>query len=361
MEAKQQLKNLTPYKPGKNIEDVKQDLGLNKIVKLASNENPFGCSEQVTKAIENELTGLEVYPDGYSTNLREKTAEFLDVNIDNLIFGAGSDEVIQMVCRAYLTPESNTVMATPTFSQYKHNAVIEGAEIREVPLINGRHDLEKMLEVIDDRTKIVWLCMVNNPSGEYIRQSEFVSFMEHVPSDVLVVCDEAYYEYVTADDYADTLALFAEYPNVLITRTFSKAYGIATLRVGYGIADPSVVSVLESVRPPFNTTRLSQAAAVAALQDQDFISTCRKVNRDGLNAFYRFCDAFHLFYYPSQANFILIDFNRNGDEVYEYLLTNGFIVRSGTALGYPNAVRITIGSREQTEAIIQCLTEWLRK
>ncbi|HET7521921.1 MAG TPA: histidinol-phosphate transaminase [Bacillales bacterium] len=361
MEAKQQLKNLSPYKPGKNVEDVKKELGLKRIVKLASNENPFGSSPQVSRAIEQELKGFHVYPDGYSAVLRKNTAEFLGISEDQLIFGAGSDEVIQMLCRTYLTPGSNTVMAEPTFSQYKHNAVIEGAEIREIPLKNGRHDLEKMAEAADEHTKIVWLCMVNNPSGEYIRHSELTSFLQKVPSSVLVVCDEAYYEYVVAEDYADTLSVIEQYPNLVITRTFSKAYGMASLRVGYGIAHPSVITALETVRPPFNTTRISQIAAAAALQDQNFIEKCRQVNRDGINAFYRFCDAFNLSYYPSQGNFILIDFARSGDEVFEYLLTNGYIVRTGTALGYPNAVRITVGNREQTEEIIQCLSNWLKK
>ncbi|HET7616288.1 MAG TPA: histidinol-phosphate transaminase, partial [Bacillales bacterium] len=268
MEAKRQLKNLTPYKPGKNVEDVKEELGLKKIVKLASNENPFGSSKAVKKAVERELGELAVYPDGYAAVLREKTARFLRVNPENLIFGDGSDEVIQMICRAYLTSDDNTVMASPTFPQYKHNAVVEGAEIREVPVQQGRHDFDKMLDAIDEKTKIVWLCMVNNPSGEYIRHDELVSFLQKIPKDLLVVCDEAYYEYAVADDYADTLPLLDEHSNLIITRTFSKAYGLAALRVGYGIAAPNVIAAMESVRQPFNTSRMGQLAAATAIDDQ---------------------------------------------------------------------------------------------
>lgn len=359
METKQQLKTLTPYKPGKNIEDVKEELGLKEIVKLASNENPFGCSERAKAAIEKEMNQLAVYPDGYAAVLRDKTARFLGVNAEQLIFGNGTDEVIQMICRAFLTEDSNTVMPEPTFPQYKHNAIIEGAEIREIPLKNGKHDLDGMVEAIDERTKVVWLCMINNPSGEYIRESELISFLQSVPSDVLVVFDEAYYEYVTAENYPDTLALLNQYSNLILARTFSKAYGLAALRVGYGVGHTSVIAALEPVRQPFNVSRIGQAAAAAALEDQDFIDECRQVNREGLQQFYQFCETYGLFYYPSQGNFILIDFNRDGDEVFDYLLKHGFIVRSGTVLGYPNAVRITIGSKEQMRDIIECLSTWL--
>jgi histidinol-phosphate aminotransferase len=359
MKAKQQLKNLTPYSPGKNIEDVKRELGLKKIVKLASNENPFGHSKKATEAIEREATQLGLYPDGYAAMLREKTAQFLDVEKENLIFGSGSDDVIQMICRTYLTPDSNTVMAAPTFPQYRHNAIIEGSEVREVSLKEGRHDFGQMIEAVDENTRIFWVCAVNNPTGEYVRADELLFVLNKLPSDVLVVWDEAYYEYVQASDYPDSLELLKQYPNLIITRTFSKAYGLAALRVGYGVAHPEVITSLEPVREPFNTTRMGQAAAAAALEDGEFINECREKNRYGLERFYTFCDQFDLSYFPSQGNFILIDFKRSGDEVFNYLLKQGYIVRSGVALGYPNSVRITIGNGEQTEDIIRCLSDWL--
>ncbi|HET7657015.1 MAG TPA: histidinol-phosphate transaminase [Bacillales bacterium] len=361
MEAKKQLKNLMPYKPGKNVEDVRKELGLKRIVKLASNENPFGFSQSARQAIEKEISQVAVYPDGYAAILREKTAQFLHVDVNQLVFGDGSDEVIQMLCRAYLSADQNTIMPAPTFPQYKHNAVVEGAEIREVPVREGRHDLDAMAAAIDDHTKMIWLCTVNNPSGEYIRHAELVSFLDKVPSDILVVCDEAYCEYVVADDYVDTLSLLPNHPNLVITRTFSKAYGLAALRVGYGIAHPEVITALESIRQPFNTSRIGQMAAAAALDDQAFIEKCRNVNREGLEKFYRFCESFQLPYYPSQGNFILIDFKRSGDEVFDYLLRQGYIVRSGVVLGYPTAVRITIGTPEETDDLIRCLTEWFQQ
>lgn len=360
MKAKQQLKNLTPYKPGKNIEDVKDELGLTDIVKLASNENPFGCSEKVKKVIDEEINQLAVYPDGYASVLRDKTAQLFHVNHDQLIFGNGTDEIIQMICRAFLTEGSNTVMPEPTFPQYKHNAIIEGAQIREIPLKNGMHDLNKMSEAVDENTKIVWLCMINNPSGEYIRETDFISFLESIPSDILVVCDEAYYEYAIAEDYPDTLGLLEQYPNLLLARTFSKIYGLAALRVGYGVGHASLIAEIEPVRQPFNVSRIGQAAAAAALDDQAFIDECRRINRAGLQQIYQFCEDYGLSYYPSQGNFILIDFNQSGDDIFDYLIKHGYIVRSGTALGYPTAIRLTIGSQEHMQGVIECLSTWFR-
>lgn len=361
MQIKPQLIPLKPYEPGKPIDEVKRELGLEKVIKLASNENPFGCSEKAKQAIQEELGQLHIYPDGYAYQLREKLANHLNVKKEQLIFGNGSDEVILILCRALLSPDKNTVMAHPTFSQYKHNALIEGAEIREVPLVDGEHDLDEMLRRIDQNTAIVWVCNPNNPSGNYIDKDRFLAFLKAVPENVLVVSDEAYYEYVVAQDYPDTLSLLNQFPNLMVLRTFSKAYGLAALRIGYGVASEDFIKSLDPARPPFNTSTAAQAAALAALEDQPFIQACRQKNREGLKQFYAFCKEHELKYYPSQANFILIDFNRNGDEVFQYLLQRGFIVRSGAALGFPTAVRITVGSKEENQEIIQCLTNLLNE
>jgi histidinol-phosphate aminotransferase len=361
MEIKTQLRGLSPYQPGKSIEEVKRQYGLADIIKLASNENPYGCSPAVKEAIMKQLDDLALYPDGYARLLREKVAAHLGVNEKQLIFGNGSDEVVQIICRAFLSPSTNTVMAAPTFPQYRHNAVIEGAEIREIPLVDGRHDLEAMLNAIDEQTRIVWVCNPNNPTGTYVNEQELTSFLERVPSHVLVVLDEAYYEYVTANDYPQTVPLLRQYDNLMILRTFSKAYGLAALRIGYGIASETLIRDIEPAREPFNTSSVAQAAAVAALDDQAFIRECVKKNKQGLEAFYRFCEENGLRYYPSQANFILIDFGIEGNEVFQYLLERGIIVRSGNALGFPTSVRITVGSEEQTERIITVLTQMLKE
>jgi histidinol-phosphate aminotransferase len=359
MKVKKQLEQLTPYQPGKSIEEVKRQYRLDKIIKLASNENPYGCSPRVKEAITAQFDKLALYPDGYSRALRERLAEHLGVNEKQLIFGNGSDEVVQIICRAFLKAGTNTVMATPTFPQYRHNAVIEGAEIREIPLVNGHHDLSGMLQAIDENTRVMWVCSPNNPTGTYINENDLLTFLQQVPKHVLVVIDEAYYEYVQAKDYPETVPLLAQYENVMILRTFSKAYGLASLRIGYGIASETLIRQLEPAREPFNTSTLAQAAALAALDDQDFIKECAEKNKQCLEVFYRFCDEHGLKYYPSEANFILIDFGIEGNKVFQYLLERGIIVRSGNALGFPTSVRITVGSEEQNKEIFTVLSNML--
>jgi histidinol-phosphate aminotransferase len=359
MRWKEQLLTLTPYQPGKSIEAVKRQYKLDKIVKLASNENPFGCSEQVKTALQSNQTSLAIYPDGYATALRETLSSFLQVDGEELIFGNGSDNLIQIISRALLHPNASTIMAAPTFSQYKHNAVIEGAITKEVPLINGEHDLDAMFEAIDEQTNVIWLCSPNNPTGTYIPENKLIAFLDKVPSEILVVLDEAYYEYVVADDYYDSVNLARKYENLIVLRTFSKIYGLASLRIGYGVANRSIIKALEPAREPFNVSSLGLLAATAAIKDQEFIKICKEKNRQGLEQFYEFCSRYQLEFYPSQTNFILIDCKINGDQVFQFLLERGYIVRSGNALGFPTGVRITVGSFEQNEGVLKALGEFI--
>lgn len=359
MRWKEQLRTLNPYQPGKSIESVKKQFNLEKIVKLASNENPFGCSKGVYSAIEDKIESLFIYPDGYATDLREELASFLQVSPEELIFGNGSDNLIQIIAKALLHPNASTIMATPTFSQYKHNAVIEGAIIKEVPLVNGAHDLEAMLAAIDEQTNVIWLCSPNNPTGTYTTETSLISFLDKVPSHILVVLDEAYYEYVVAEDYYQSINLTRTYQNLIVLRTFSKIYGLAALRVGYGVANPSIIKALEPAREPFNVNSIGQAAACAAVRDQVFVQECKEKNRQGLNQFYDFCKKHQLEYFPTQTNFILIDFKTDGDDVFQYILERGYIVRSGKALGFPTAVRITVGTTEQNEGVLNVIEEFL--
>lgn len=361
MKAKEQLIGLPSYKPGKPIEEVKKEFGLEKVVKLASNENPFGASKKAQEALIEAAKNTAVYPDGYAGLIRSKVASFIGVEENQLIFGNGSDEIIQILCRTFLTKGTNTVTADPTFSQYKLNAVIEGAEVREVPSVDGVHDLDAMLQAIDENTRIVWVCNPNNPSGTYVNEAAFLSFLQKVPKDVLVVSDEAYYEYVTASDFPETLPLLKSFENLIILRTFSKAYGLAALRLGYGVGNASIIALLDPVRPPFNTTPFAHAAAIAAIDDQEFIKNCYEKNIEGIQQYVTFCEEQELYYYPTQGNFILIDFQKPGNVVFNYLLSRGYIVRSGEALGFPTCVRITVGSKEENDGIIQELTAWLEK
>jgi histidinol-phosphate aminotransferase len=359
MKWKNAILTLKPYQPGKSIQEVKKQYGLEHITKLASNENPFGSSEKVKQALDSLTDSYAIYPDGYATLLRTAVAEHLRVKETELIFGNGSDEIIQIISRSLLDPQRNTVMATPTFPQYRHNAVIEGAEVREVPLVDGAHDLYGMLSSIDDNTAIIWLCSPNNPSGKYINETALTSFINEVPKDVLIVLDEAYYEYADAEDYPETIKLIESYPNLVVLRTFSKIYGLASLRVGYGVANEDIIQKLEPAREPFNVNTLGQAAALAAIGDQSFVETAKKANRTGLSQYYTFCDQEQLKYFESQGNFVLIDFGVDADEVFQYLLERGFIVRSGKQLGFPTSVRVTVGSEEQNAGIIEIMKDFL--
>lgn len=356
---KKQLQGLPAYKPGKQIEDVKKELGLTSVTKLASNENPFGCSPKAVEGLQSVLHELHLYPDGYATNLRTAVSEHLGVAENQLIFGNGTDELVHLLSRALLEVGTNTVCPTPTFPQYRHNAIVDGAEVREVPLIDGHHDLNGMLDQIDENTRLVWLCNPNNPTGVYFSEETLLNFLKKVPKHVVVVSDEAYYEYATAADYPQTIPLIKEFPNLVVTRTFSKAYGLASLRVGYAIADPAFIAQIEPTREPFNVSRIAQAATAEAIKDQGFIKESVEKNTKGLEQFYAFCEKEGLSYYPSQANFILIQLDVSGDQVFDYLLRRGFIVRSGEALGCPNTVRITIGTDEQNEAIIHLLEDFV--
>lgn len=359
IQAKQVFQSMSPYTPGKQIEDVKKEYGLNQIVKLASNENPFGYSSKVKKAIPQMLDHLEIYPDGYAKQLRDGLASKLEINEEQLTFGCGSDEIVDIICRSYLEKGTNTIMATPTFPQYKHNALIQGAEIIEVPLINGYHDLPAMLDAINQQTKVIWLCSPNNPTGALIPKDELINFLDNCPSNIIVVLDEAYYEYIERSKKPDSTSLVQKYANLVVLRTFSKAYGLANLRVGYSIASEEITTILNITRGPFNTTSISQLSALMALEDEDFLEETYKRNIENKVAFMEFCNEVGLDYYDSEANFLFVKLPTSGDQLFEFLLTKGFIVRSGEALGHPNGVRITIGSKENMEVLQQRIKEFL--
>lgn len=359
MQPKQQIVGLPVYKPGKPIEEVKRELNLTEVIKLASNENPFGPSPKVKQAIVEECDQLAIYPDGIAFDLRQTLAEHYRIQPEQLIFGNGSDEIVQMLARTFLTSDSHTVMATPTFPRYNTVSTIEGAEITEVPLNDGVHDLTAMLEAVNDRTRIVWICNPNNPSGTYVNEQKLQAFMEKVSSDVLVVFDEAYAEYVTADDYPNSVEWTEKYANLVVLRTFSKVYGLAALRIGYGIAHSEVIAHLNRVREPFNANSLAQKAALTAINDQPYTQQCFEKNKVGKQFLYESFNKLGLSYFESETNFVLVNVGRPAQPVFEALLRQGIIVRSGEALGFPTSIRITIGSQEQNEMVIKALASVL--
>ncbi|WP_020616665.1 histidinol-phosphate transaminase [Paenibacillus daejeonensis] len=360
MKPKQNITHLPVYQPGKPVEDVKRELGLTEVIKLASNENPYGCSEQAKAAITAELSKTSIYPDGASVALTQDIATRLSVSTDQLIFGAGSDEVILMLARAYIVPGDETIIADETFPQYKHNAEIENAVVIEVPLKDGKHDLEAMLERVTDKTKIVWICNPNNPTGTIVTHDEVENFLTRVPDSVLVVLDEAYCEYIEGSAYPDGLALLKKHPNLVLLRTFSKIYGLASLRIGYGIGSADVIRSINQVREPFNTTRFAQTAARAALADEDFIRMCRESNTTGIRYLTGEFDRLGLPYFPAYGNFIMFDAKHPSQQVFDGLLRKGIIARARWSY-YPTHIRITVGNQEQNEKFIAALEEVLQE
>ncbi len=307
MNPKSNIEHLPVYEPGKSTDAVKRELGLTEIIKLASNENPFGASPKAKAAIAAEIENASLYPDGGSVVLTEALAKFYNVDTNQIIFGAGSDEVILMLARAFLVQGDETVMATHTFPQYKHNAGIEGAVSIEVPLVNGVHDLDGMLARINERTKIVWICNPNNPSGTIVTHDELEAFIRKVPKHVLIALDEAYVEYTAPEsNFPDSFQLLKEHKNIIILRTFSKIYGLASLRIGYAIGHPDVIRSINQVREPFNTSRFAQSAALAAIEDQQFINDCRQANAEGMQYLKEEFAKLGLGSFPAHGNFIMV-------------------------------------------------------
>lgn len=357
MDGKSVLKKLAPYKQGKQIEQVQKEYNLEKIVKLASNENPYGYSSELKAIIQSFIQELNIYPDGHATDLRKALATTLNVHENQLLFGNGSDEIVKIISRTFLYPGVNTVMATPTFPQYKHHALIEGAEVKEVPTIDGYHDLDGMFQAINDQTKVVWICSPDNPTGTLLSKQAVYDFINKCPNDILIVLDEAYYEYVDTQSGIDALEMLREHKNLILLRTFSKAYGLAGLRIGYGIMDEQLAAKLNVVRGPFNTTAIAQKSALTALRDQQFIQKIVTENHSVKQAFQQFLSEIGWNYYESQTNFLLVETPISGTEVSQFLLEHGFIIRPGELLGYPHTIRITIGKAEDMQELKKLLNK----
>lgn len=354
MRPKPHIVNLPVYQPGKPIEEVKKELGLDEVIKLASNENPYGSSSLVAAAVQEELLNVSVYPDGSSSELTSVLADHLGVEREQIIFGCGSDEVIALITRAFLLPQDESIMADQTFSVYKSNTDIEGGVSIEVPLKDGVHDLDAMLAAVTDRTKIIWICNPNNPTGTIVEHDQFISFMNQVPAHVLVALDEAYCEFVTDENYTDGISLLDQYPNIVVLRTFSKIYGLASLRIGYAVASPQIITYINQVREPFNTSRIAQAAAKVAITDYDFIESCRTHNTSGIQYLYEQFDSLGLSYFPANGNFIFVDVKSSGMDMFQALLKQGVIIRAGFGK-YPTYIRVSVGTPEQNEKFVAAL------
>jgi histidinol-phosphate aminotransferase len=354
---KENILKVKPYIPGKPIEDVKRELGLKTVIKLASNENPYGPSPRVVAAITKTASQVNRYPDGACFYLRQELARRLKVKEDQIIFGNGSDEVIVLAVRAFVNPGDEVVIAKPSFLIYEIASFIEGAVIKSVPLRNFRYDLTGMKAAVGPKTKIIFIGNPDNPAGTYISKAELERFLKSIRRDILVFLDEAYFEYVHEKDYPNGIDFLKTYKNVVVTRTFSKMYGLAGLRVGYGIGDPRIIDILNRLREPFNINSLAQVAAAAALQDQKYyrgIATAVEKERKFL---YGQFEKLGLRYEESFTNFILVRVERDSSAVAQGLLRKGVIIRDMNVWGLKNYIRVTIGSSKENKLLIKALTE----
>lgn len=349
------VQKLTPYQPGKPIDELERELGIKNIIKLASNENPLGPSTQVLQAIEKVKPDLCRYPDGNGFTLKSALCEHLSVSADQITLGNGSNDVLELIARAYLAPGDEAVFSQYAFAVYPISTQAVGATPVVAPAKDWGHDLNAMLDCITDKTKVVFIANPNNPTGTWFGKSQWQAFMQKVPESVLVVLDEAYIEYVENDDALNGLDYLNQYNNLIVTRTFSKAYGLAALRVGYSLSHSQVANVLNRVRQPFNVDSFALAAATAALNDVNYLQRSRDMNRRGMTQLETGFDRLGLKYIPSMGNFITVFFEQDGGLLYQKLLHEGVIVRPVGNYGLPKALRISIGKPEENQRLLDAL------
>lgn len=355
------IKTLVPYPPGKPIEELEREYGISGSVKLASNENPWGPSPKAVAAIREVLTNLHRYPDGSCYHLARKLAAKLGVRPAEIVFGNGSNEIIGLLVSAFLEPGDEVVTSHPTFLMYQKIVQVQGGANRVVPLQDMNHDLQAILAAINDKTRLIFLDNPNNPTGSVVAKDAFASFLKEVPDRVIVVLDEAYVDFVRPEERLATLDLIHSSKAVVGLRTFSKAYGLAGLRVGYGIMSEEMAGFLHRVRQPFNVNSLAQAGALAALDDEDHYRKTLEQTGQGMAWLVQEVRKLGCRPVPSNTNFFLIDVGGSGKNLYERMLLKGVIVRPMQAYGYPNHIRITVGREEENLRFVAALGESLQE
>lgn len=349
------IQSLRPYVPGKPVEELQRELGLTRVIKLASNENPLGPSPKAMAALSGAQTTLHRYPDGGGTQLREAIADRWKVARDQVILGNGSDELLGLLARTFLTPGDEAIMADHTFVIYKMEVTAVHGKPVIVPLVDWTHDLESMAQAITPRTKLVFLCNPNNPTGTMVSAEAVDRLMAQVPEDVIVVFDEAYFEYVRNPRFPEAMAYVKQGRNAIVLRTFSKIYGLAGLRIGYGVSTSEIIGYLNRIRPPFNANSLAQTVALAALGDDEHVAKSRAINVAGMEQLVQGLRALGVTPLPSETNFLYFDAKRDGRSVFDALLREGIIVRhiEGTM------IRVTIGLADENAAFLQAFKKVL--
>jgi histidinol-phosphate aminotransferase len=353
--ANTHILGIAPYEPGKPIEELERELGIHDAIKLASNENPLPASERVQKAITAAVTHLNRYPDGSGFYLRQALAKKHGLTPDHLVLGNGSNELIELLVRAFLRPGDEAVVPHPSFVVYPMIVQAAGGIRVMVMLKDYKLDLDAMARAITPMTKLVFIANPNNPTATMVTADEVEAFMHKVPERTIVVFDEAYIEFALGPDFPDSLAYVKQGRKVVVLRTFSKAASLAGLRVGYGIADPDAISLMNRIRQPFNVNSLAQAAALAALEDESHVLECVRMIEAGRHYLYDEFKALGLKYVPARANFILVDVGRSAADIYQKLLLQGVIVRPLTSFGMESALRVTVGTPEENRRLIKAL------
>jgi histidinol-phosphate aminotransferase len=346
---------LRPYTPGKPVAELERELGIRNTIKLASNENPLGPSQSVLKAIQAGFSELSRYPDGNGFGLKQALSRHLGINPEQITLGNGSNDVLELVTRAFANQESEIIYSQYSFAVYALATQAIGARAVEVPALNWGHDLEAMLDAVSDKTALIFVANPNNPTGTWVTKDAIINFLERVPPRVIVVLDEAYCEYISLDAYPDGISLLTRFPNLLVTRTFSKAYGLAALRVGYGISGEDIADMLNRVRQPFNVNSLALIAAEAALEDGDHLQQSTRMNEAGLRQLEKGLDGLNLEYIPSVGNFIAFNTGRDGQQVYQALLREGVIVRPIGNYGMPNYLRVSVGLSNENQRFLDAM------
>ena len=345
---------LQPYQPGKPIEELERELGIRDIIKLASNENALGPSPSVIAALPH-MTDLYRYPDGNGYILKQALAGFHGVQVEQITLGNGSNDILEFAARAFLTERHSSVYSAHAFAIYPIVTQAVGARGIEVPARDYGHDLEAMLAAIKADTRLVFIANPNNPTGTCLYAAELRAFLDQVPDHVIVLMDQAYFEYARSGDYPDCVQWLHTYPNLIVTRTFSKAYGLAALRVGYAVTQPLLADLLNRVRQPFNVNSIALRAATIALKDQAHIEQAVRFNADGMRQLIAGLDSMGIHFIPSSANFLCIDLEQDAQPLYEQLLRAGVIVRPVASYGLPRHLRVTIGHEHENTRFLTAL------
>ncbi|MFH1856719.1 MAG: histidinol-phosphate transaminase [Candidatus Omnitrophota bacterium] len=356
--ARQNILKINPYKPGKPISEVKREHGLKNVIKLASNENPLGASPKATAAIRKALSSINLYPDGNCFSLKEKLAVSLKINSNSITFGNGSNELIELILKAFLNEGEEVLMSKPDFLIYKLATLQENGSPIEVPLKKFVCDLEAVREKITKKTKIIFIANPNNPIGTYVSKKNLENFIKKVPKNIIIVLDEAYFEFALEKDYPNGID-YVKFANVIVLRTFSKSYGLAGLRIGYAVTNAFFVDCLNKARQPFNVNSLAQAGAEAALSDKDFLNKTVTMTQEQKDYLYGKFEEMNLEYIKSATNFILLNCKTKGELVFDKLLKKGIIVRDMKAYGLDEWIRVTVGKPSENQKFIVALKKVL--